>query len=67
MMYAPIAVSSSASMADLYGRWVPDEWIARVHASMLKSPQMAVHPADEVPARYVGLELPGGAWVGTLG
>lgn len=53
------------SMADLYGRWVPDEWIAQVHASMLKSPQWQYILLTKFPARYVGLELPGGAWVGT--
>ncbi len=26
------------SMADLYGRWVPDDWIAQVHEAMLASP-----------------------------
>jgi len=53
------------SMADLYGRWVPDEWIAQVHASMLASPQWEYLLLTKFPSRYVGLELPPSAWVGT--
>lgn len=53
------------SMADLYGRWVPDEWINKVHASMLASPQWQYILLTKFPARYIGLELPDGAWVGT--
>jgi protein gp37 len=53
------------SMADLYGRWVPDEWIQQVHASMLASPQWEYLLLTKFPARYVGLDIPPGAWVGT--
>lgn len=53
------------SMADLYGRWVPDEWIQQVHASMLASPQWEYLLLTKFPARYVGLKLPPNAWVGT--
>jgi protein gp37 len=53
------------SMADLYGRWVPDEWIGQVHSAMLASPQWQYILLTKFPARYVGLELPPGAWVGT--
>lgn len=53
------------SMADLYGRWVPDEWIAQVHASMLASPQWQYILLTKFPARYVGLDMPPGAWIGT--
>jgi len=53
------------SMADLYGRWVPDEWIDKVHASMLKSPQWQYILLTKFPDRYVGLDMPPGAWVGT--
>lgn len=53
------------SMADLYGRWVPDEWIQQVHESMLNSPQWQYILLTKFPARYVGLDLPEGAWVGT--
>jgi protein gp37/ParB-like chromosome segregation protein Spo0J len=53
------------SMADLYGRWVPDEWIDRVHNAMLGSPEWQYITLTKFPARYVGLEMPTGAWVGT--
>ena len=53
------------SMADLYGRWVPDEWIQQVHASMLRSPQWQYILLTKFPSRYVGLDLPPGAFVGT--
>jgi protein gp37 len=53
------------SMADLYGRWIPDEWIKQVHESMLTSPQWEYLLLTKFPARYVGLELPSKAWVGT--
>ncbi|WP_331764869.1 DUF5131 family protein [Streptomyces sp. NBC_01238] len=53
------------SMADLYGRWVPDEWIQQVHASMCANPQWQYITLTKFPGRYVGLEMPPGAWVGT--
>jgi protein gp37 len=53
------------SMADLYGRWVPDEWISQVHESMLATPQWEYLLLTKFPARYAGLQLPPAAWVGT--
>lgn len=53
------------SMADLYGRWVPDEWIDKVHTSMLTTPSWQYITLTKFPARYVGLEMPNNAWVGT--
>lgn len=53
------------SMADLYGRWVPDEWIEEVHTAMLTDPQWQYILLTKFPRRYVGLDLPPGAWVGT--
>lgn len=53
------------SMADLYGRWVPDEWITKVHDSMLASPAWQYILLTKFPARYVGLDMPPGAWIGT--
>lgn len=53
------------SMADLYGRWVPDEWIDRVHGSMLATPYWEYLLLTKFPSRYVGLKLPPKAWVGT--
>lgn len=53
------------SMADLYGRWVPDEWIAQVHESMNAAPWWEYLLLTKFPARYVGLDLPKSAWLGT--
>lgn len=53
------------SMADLYGKWVPDEWIGRTHASMLACPKWEYLLLTKFPRRYVGLSLPPNAWVGT--
>lgn len=53
------------SMADLYGRWVPDEWIDQVHGAMLDSPQWQYITLTKFPDRYPGLKMPDGAWVGT--
>lgn len=53
------------SMADLYGRWVPDEWIQQVHSSMLAAPQWEYLLLTKFPDRYPGLDLPPNAWVGT--
>lgn len=55
----------SGSMADNYGRWVPQEWIEQGHAAMLAAPQWQYITLTKFPARYVGLSLPPGAWVGT--
>jgi protein gp37 len=53
------------SMADLYGRWVPDGWIEQVHASMAASPQWQYITLTKFPERYETLPPPPGAWVGT--
>ena len=53
------------SMADLYGKWVPDEWIERVHASCIANPQWEYLLLTKFPRRYVGATLPETAWVGT--
>jgi protein gp37 len=53
------------SMGDLYGKWTPDDWIQRVHASCIASPQWDYLLLTKYPRRYVGLALPPTAWVGT--
>ena len=53
------------SMADLYGRWVPGEWIEQVHASMAASPQWQYITLTKFPDRYEEQPPPPGAWVGT--
>jgi len=53
------------SYADLYGQWVPEDWIAQVHEAMLASPQWQYILLTKFPARYTRLQMPAGAWVGT--
>lgn len=53
------------SMADLYGRWVPQEWIDQVHAAELANPQWQYIHLTKFPDRYVGLDLPRSGWIGT--
>ncbi|QNP71593.1 DUF5131 family protein [Streptomyces roseirectus] len=53
------------SMADLYGRWVPDEWILEVHSVMAANPLWEYLLLTKFPARYTKLDLPPSAWVGT--
>lgn len=59
------------SMADLFGDWVPDEWIEDVFAACKKSPQHRYLFLTKNPARYARLadagSLPRGAnfWYGS--
>ncbi|MEX1104346.1 MAG: DUF5131 family protein [Dehalococcoidia bacterium] len=53
------------SMADLYGRWVPQEWIDAVHEVELANPQWQYLHLTKFPDRYVGLDLPRSGWIGT--
>jgi protein gp37 len=53
------------SMADLYGKWVPDDWIDQVHQSCITNPQWDYLMLTKFPRRYVGLKLPTTAWLGT--
>jgi protein gp37 len=51
-------------MSDLYGRWVPNEWIEKVHQAMLDSPQWQYILLTKFPRRYLEVSLPPNAWVG---
>lgn len=53
------------SMADLFGRWVPDDWIESVFESCRNSPQWNYLFLTKFPQRYVGLKFPDTSWVGT--
>ncbi len=53
------------SMADMYGRWVPDEWLSAVHESLCGNPQWQYILLTKFPARYLTVDLPERAWVGT--
>jgi protein gp37 len=53
------------SMADMFGRWVPLEWIEAILAAEVASPQWQYLHLSKFPDRYPGLVFPAGAWVGT--
>lgn len=52
------------SMADLFGAWVPQEWIDQVVASTVASPQWEYLYLTKFPQRYDRLQLPASGWIG---
>ncbi len=53
------------SMADLFGDWVPEEWIDAVLRACRKSPQWNFLFLTKNPKRYIDIEWPDNAWIGT--
>ena len=53
------------SMAELFGDWVPQEWIDQVIESCAKSPEWNFIFLTKNPKRLIGIEWPKNAWVGT--
>lgn len=52
------------SMADLFGAWVPQEWIDQVVASTVANPQWEYLYLTKFPQRYDRLQLPANGWIG---
>jgi len=52
------------SMADLFGSWVPQDWIDKVVASTVTNPQWEYLFLTKYPQRYEHLTLPAGGWMG---
>lgn len=52
------------SMADLFGKWVPSEWIKKVFESCLDSPEWEYLFLTKWPARYSQMPLIPNAWYG---
>jgi len=52
------------SMADLFGDWVPTEWIEQVFDAIRKNPQWNFILLTKNPGRYLTLEIPKNCWVG---
>jgi protein gp37 len=52
------------SMADLFGKWVPDAWIESVFDACLKSPHWEYLFLTKWPARYSRMPLIENAWYG---
>lgn len=56
----------TCSMADLFGRWVPLEWIEWVMQTVADNPQWNFLFLTKFPQRFAELgELPNNAWMGT--
>jgi protein gp37 len=53
------------SMADLFGRWVPAEWIEAVLAEVRAAPQWNFLFLTKFPIRMAEFAFPDNAWVGT--
>jgi protein gp37 len=53
------------SMADLFGRWVPDAWIDAVMEEVRNAPRWNFLFLTKFPLRYEGIDFPDNAWVGT--
>ena len=54
-----------SSMGDLFGKWVPEKWIEKVFAACAEAPWWEYLFLTKFPQRYVGLQLPSTAWIGT--
>lgn len=55
----------TCSMADLFGRWVPKEWIERVLAEAKANPQWNFLFLTKFPKRMAEFDIPPNAWMGT--
>lgn len=58
------------SMADLFGEWVPDEWIQEIFATCEGTPQHQYLFLTKNPKRYAalrakGIDAPANSWIGT--
>lgn len=53
------------SMADLFGRWVPEEWIRAVLSRVEANPQWNFLFLTKFPIRLAEFDFPDNAWVGT--
>lgn len=55
----------TCSMADLFGRWVPKEWIQKVLSVAAANPQWNFLFLTKFPKRMAEFDLPANAWMGT--
>lgn len=53
------------SMADLFGAWVPGDWIGAVFETVRLCPRHTFQFLTKNPAHYGTLDLPANAWYGT--
>lgn len=55
----------TCSMADLFGKWVPQEWIEAVLAEVRAAPQWNFLFLTKFPQRLAEFNFPDNAWIGT--
>lgn len=55
----------TCSMADLFGKWVPRDWISAVLDTVAASPQWNFLFLTKFPIRMAEFDFPDNAWVGT--
>lgn len=55
----------TCSMADLFGRWVPEEWIKSILATVQDNPQFNFLFLTKFPKRMAEFSIPSNAWMGT--
>ena len=52
------------SLADLFGKWVPDEWILKVLKVVKDNPQHTFQFLTKNPERYFDFDFPKNCWLG---
>jgi len=55
----------TCSMADLFGKWVPQEWIEAVLEQVRNNPQWTFLFLTKFPIRMAEFEYPSNVWLGT--
>lgn len=55
----------TCSMADLFGKWVPQEWIDAVFEQIVAAPEWEFLCLTKFPQRLAQLDWPDNTWVGT--
>ena len=55
----------TCSMADLFGKWVPEEWIEAVMGTVRDAPQWNFLMLTKFPLRMVDRDVPENTWLGT--
>ena len=53
-----------ANTGDMFGEWVPDDWIRRVLTVVRDTPQHTYQFLTKNPSRMLPFEFPSNAWVG---
>jgi len=55
----------TCSMADLFGKWVPTEWIEAVLETIRRNPQWTFLLLSKFPVRMTEFTFPSNVWLGT--